>query len=279
MDGILLLDKPAGMTSFSAVARCRKIFHEKKTGHTGTLDPEATGLMIVLLGKYTKLLPFAVKDHKHYHATIRFGIRTDTDDVFGTVIEEKAPHNISVEELQKAADAMIGEREQIPPMVSAIKQNGRKLYEYARKGIEVERKPRKVRYDSLRVFEEDGVMHLDAVVSGGTYIRTLIKDLGEAVGEYAVMASLVRTGIESLKLSQANSLEELETSPVFTEPRKIIDPSLPVLECPFEADVIHGRSILLDREDPLILFEKDGELLAAYEKREDGRYHCLRGLL
>ena len=279
MDGILLLDKPAGMTSFSAVARCRKIFHEKKTGHTGTLDPEATGLMIVLLGKYTKLLPFAVKDHKHYHATIRFDIRTDTDDVFGTVIEEKAPHNISVEELQKAADAMIGEREQIPPMVSAIKQNGRKLYEYARKGIEVERKPRKVRYDSLRVFEEDGVMHLDAVVSGGTYIRTLIKDLGEAVGEYAVMASLVRTGIESLELSQANSLEELETSPVFTEPKKIIDPSLPVLECPFEADVIHGRSILLDREDPLILFEKDGELLAAYEKREDGRYHCLRGLL
>ena len=279
MDGILLLDKPAGMTSFSAVARCRKIFHEKKTGHTGTLDPEATGLMIVLLGKYTKLLPFAVKDHKHYHATIRFGIRTDTDDVFGTVIEEKAPRNISVEELQKAADAMIGEREQIPPMVSAIKQNGRKLYEYARKGIEVERKPRKVRYDSLRVFEEDGVMHLDAVVSGGTYIRTLIKDLGEAVGEYAVMASLIRTGIESLDLSDANSLEELETSPKFTEPRKIIDPSLPVLACEQEADVIHGRSILLDREDPLILFEKDGELLAAYEKREDGRYHCLRGLL
>ena len=91
--------------------------------------------------------------------------------------------------------------------------------------------------------------------------------------------SLIRTGIESLELSQANSLEELETSPVFTEPRKIIDPSLPVLECPFEADVIHGRSILLDREDLLILFEKDGELLAAYEKREDGRYHCLRGLL
>jgi tRNA pseudouridine55 synthase len=279
MDGILLLNKPAGMTSFSAVHQCRKIFHEKKAGHTGTLDPEATGLLIVLLGKYTKLVPYAAGDHKRYHAVLTFGIRTDTDDVFGNVIDRKEPGEITVEKLQKAADAMIGVREQIPPMVSAVRVNGRKLYEYARKGIEIERKPRLVEYYSLHVFEEKGTIHLEAVVSGGTYIRTLIRDLADSIGEYAVMAGLERTGIETLDIKDAQTLEEAKLHPVFTSPRKIIDPSIPIVECECEPDVIHGRSVVLERAEPLILFAKDDVLLAAYERREDGRYHCLRGLL
>ena len=279
MDGILLLNKPAGMTSFAAVHACRKIFHEKKAGHTGTLDPEATGLMIILLGKYTKLVPYAASDHKRYHATIAFGIRTDTDDVFGSVIDRKEPGEITAERLQKAADSMIGVSEQIPPMVSAVRVNGRRLYEYARNGMEVERKPRRAQYYSLQVYEQDGTITLDAEVSGGTYIRTLIRDLGDAIHEYAVMASLERRGIESLDVKDACTLEELKTAPVFTDPMKIIDPSIPVEPCECVQDVIHGRAVRLDRDDKIILFQKDGVLLAAYEKREDGYYHCLRGLL
>ncbi len=279
MDGILLLNKPAGMTSFAAVSRCRRIFHEKKTGHTGTLDPEATGLLIILLGKYTKLLPYAVSDHKRYSAEMVFGVRTDTDDIWGSVTDRKEPGMIRQEDLQKAADAMIGRREQIPPMVSAVRVNGKKLYEYARKGQQAERKPRPAEFYSLKVSKENDVWHLDAEVSGGTYIRTLIRDLGDMIGEYAVMSALKRTGIEHLSLADACTLEEAEKNPVFLEPRRILRPDIPAVECECVDDVLHGRSVLLDRNDPLIVFVQSEQVLAAYEKRQDGRYHCARGLL
>ena len=277
MDAVLLVNKPDGMTSFDVVARCRHIFHEKKSGHTGTLDPNARGLMIVLLGKYTKLTNFAVKDHKHYHAMFELGRKYDTGDIWGTVIDEKTPGEHTVEELQMYADRLTGTISQMPPMYSAIKVNGKKLYEYARKGKEVERTARTVTVDRFAISRGD-LFEADCIVSSGTYIRTLIEDLGELAGEYAAMSFLERTGIEHLKLEDANTLEQLETSPVFLNPLAVIDPSWTIMDAPDPNDIYNGRTIDLETDQSRVIL-KDGEtLLAAYEKRNDGHYHCLRGL-
>ena len=279
MDAILLLNKPTGITSFDAVSRCRRIFHERKIGHSGTLDPNASGLLILLLGRYTKFLPYCIHDHKHYHATFVFGQKTDSGDIWGNVIAEKRPQPHTLESLQAAAYTFLGDGEQIPPMVSAIKQDGKKLYELARKGIEVERKPRPVHISRMEIRLVEDVWHLDAIVSGGTYIRTLITDLGETVGEYAAMSSLCRTGIESITLEQACTLEALETAPAFVPPKLILDPSFPLVEASDPDAIWHGRSVRLDHPSNTVIFEKDNEILAAYQKQEDGRYHCQRGLL
>ena len=279
MDAVLLLNKPAGMTSFDAVSRCRRVLHEKKVGHTGTLDPNASGLMILLFGKYTKFLPYCVKDHKHYEAGFCFGKDTDTQDIWGTVTAEQEPKPHTVEEVQNAADKFLGEGTQVPPMYSAVKINGRKLYELARKGQTVERKPRPVMIDQMDIFRCESGWTLSATVSGGTYIRTLIHDLGQELGEYAVMTSLVRKGIESISLEEACTLEELESAPAFVPVERVLDPSIPRMEAPDYDSVIHGRTIRMDHDAPLVLFERQGQVLASYAKREDGLYHCQRGLL
>ena len=279
MDGVILLNKPEGITSFDAVNRCRRILHEKKTGHNGTLDPNASGLMIVLLGKYTKFLPYCISNHKRYHATFQFGSMTDTGDIWGNVINKKTPDNHTVEELQQVAESFLGQGTQSPPMYSALKVNGKKLYELARQGKTIEREARPIVIDSIQVTMEEGQWHLYAEVSSGTYIRTLINDLGEVVGELAVMSSLVRTGIESVSLEDAVTLEELEAHPRFATINDVIDPCYPMIETKQYEDVIHGRTVRLDSEVPVVLFQKDGVILAAYERREHGMYHCKRGLL
>ena len=279
MDAVLLLNKPAGMTSFDAVNRCRRIFHEKKAGHTGTLDPNACGLMIILFGRYTKFLPYCVKNHKQYEAGFRFGTDTDTQDIWGTVIAVKEPRAHTLEEVQNAAASFLGEGMQTPPMYSAVKINGRKLYELARKGETVEREPRPVMIDRMDISKDDDTWKLAATVSGGTYIRTLIHDLGASLDEYAVMTSLVRTGIEDVKLSSACTLEQLETSPAFVPVETVLDPSIPFVETPDPDAVIHGRKIILEHDAPLVLLGHQGRVIAAYAKQEDGMYHCQRGLL
>lgn len=279
MDAVILLNKPAGITSFDAVRQCRRIFHEKKVGHTGTLDPEASGLMIILMGRYTKLLPFCVKDHKKYHAAFSFGFSTDTQDIWGTKTSEKEPVFHSDEELKETAEKMTGRQQQIPPMYAAIKKDGRKLYEYARKGIEVEREPREIEVSSLEVCRTgDNTFTMDAVVSSGTYIRTLISDYAENLGELAVMTSLVRSGIEHLSLADAADLSELESGKGLLSPLQVIDPVYEVIEAADDRKVRNGMKIRLSEKKDQVMFVHEGELLAAYEKRDDGLYHCLRGL-
>ncbi len=279
MDAVLLLNKPAGITSFDAVNRCRRLLHERKAGHTGTLDPNACGLMIILFGRYTKFLPYCVKNHKQYEAGFRFGIDTDTQDIWGTVTARKEPRIHTPEEVQEAASSFLGESMQIPPMYSAVKINGRKLYELARKGESVAREPRPVTIDRMDISKNGEEWKLAATVSGGTYIRTLIHDLGASLNEYAVMTSLVRTGIEGVKLSDACTLDELETSPAFVPAETVLDPSIPFVEAADPDAVIHGRKIILEHASPLVLMAHQGRVLAAYVQREDGFYHCQRGLL
>ncbi len=279
MDAVILLNKPAGMTSFDAVAKCRKIFHERKIGHTGTLDPEASGLMIILLGKYTKLLPYCVKNHKAYQATLKLGEMTDTEDVWGTVINTKTPSIHTEAEIANAVQSLTGDILQVPPMYSALKKDGKKLYEYARQGIEVEREARPVHISSLKVEKIDELNYrMDAVVSSGTYIRTLIADFGKQLNELAIMSSLVRTKIEHLSLEDACTFEDLESGKAFLSPIQVIDPTYKIVETDRVTDIKNGKRIKLDITDSQVIFTSNGELLAAYALQEDGLYHCLRGL-
>lgn len=279
MDAVILLNKPAGMTSFDAVAKCRKIFHERKIGHTGTLDPEASGLMIILLGKYTKLLPYCVKNHKAYQATLKLGEMTDTEDIWGTVINTKTPSIHTEAEIANAVQSLTGDILQVPPMYSALKKDGKKLYEYARQGIEIEREARPVHISSLEVEKIDETNYrMNAVVSSGTYIRTLIADFGKQLNELAIMSSLVRTKIEHLSLKDACTFEDLESGDSFLSPLQVIDPIYKIVETDQVVDIKNGKRIKLDIQDPQVIFTSNGELLAAYALQEDGLYHCLRGL-
>ena len=279
MDAVILLNKPAGMTSFDAVAKCRRIFHERKIGHTGTLDPEASGLMIILLGKYTKLLPYCVKNHKAYQATLKLGEMTDTEDIWGTVINIKTPSIHTEAEIANAVQSLTGDILQVPPMYSALKKDGKKLYEYARQGIEIEREARPVHISSLEVEKIDETNYrMNAVVSSGTYIRTLIADFGKQLNELAIMSSLVRTKIEHLSLEDACSFEDLESGKAFLSPIQVIDPTYKIVETDRVTDIKNGKHIKLDITDSQVIFTSNGELLAAYALQEDGLYHCLRGL-
>ena len=279
MDAVILLNKPAGMTSFDAVAKCRRIFHERKIGHTGTLDPEASGLMIILLGKYTKLLPYCVKNHKAYQATLKLGEMTDTEDIWGTIINTKTPSIHTEVEIDNAVQSLTGDILQVPPMYSALKKDGKKLYEYARQGIEVEREARPVHISSLEVEKIDEINYrMNAVVSSGTYIRTLITDFGKQLDELAIMSSLVRTKIEHLSLKDACIFEDLESDVSFLSPIQVIDPTYKIVETDRVVDIKNGKRIKLDITDSQVIFTSNGELLAAYALQEDGLYHCLRGL-
>lgn len=280
MDKILLMNKPAGMTSFDVVRQCRRILHEKKIGHTGTLDPEAQGFLIVLTGKYTKLLPFVVKDHKHYQARFLLGKRYDTQDIWGTLIQEKEWSFHEQEELDKASSCFLGKGMQIPPMYSAVKVNGKKLYEYARAGIEIERQPRPVEVSYLKVKHiADNEYSMDAVVSSGTYIRTLIEDYCSHLQEFGAMSYLLRSGIEEFDLSSAINLEDLTEDTPGISPLDILDPSLKKVDgTAFEKQIKDGKKIFLKDEEDKVVFVMVGAPLAVYEKVNGTMYRSVRGL-
>lgn len=201
------------MTSFGVVYRVRKICGVKKAGHTGTLDPEADGVLPVCIGNATKAAGLLTASDKKYVAKIRLGVVTDTQDAQGKVIKTETPA-VSAAEFEAAAKSFVGETEQIPPMYSAVKQNGKKLYELARKGIEVERKSRRVNIYSVNIKDFDGVCgHIEVACSKGTYIRTLCHDIGEKLGCGAIMEELTRTASGIFDIENSVSLEDFEKDP------------------------------------------------------------------
>ena len=210
MNGILLIDKPAGWTSSDVVAKLRGVLHERRIGHSGTLDPMATGLLVVFVGRGTRAVEFAESHEKRYLASLRPGLVTDTQDVTGTPIGG-SPRALSDAELEDALRRFRGEIDQIPPMYSAIKVKGQKLYEIARRGGEVERKPRRVRIAELRLLGRDGEdVLLDVRCSKGTYIRTLCHDIGQALGCGACMSALRRLEAGDFSLEDAYTLEQVQ---------------------------------------------------------------------
>ena len=210
--GILLVDKPPEWTSHDVVNCVRRRFRIKKVGHCGTLDPNATGLLVILLGRGTRLSSSLTGQDKEYEGTIRLGVETSTQDLEGEVIATADPSSVTLEAVRTTAERYVGEIEQIPPMVSAVKKNGKPLYKLARKGIEVEREPRTIRIDEFRVLGLEGPdIHFRLKCSKGTYVRTLAADLGRDLGCGAYLHSLRRTRSGRFSVEDSYTMDEVKS--------------------------------------------------------------------
>lgn len=212
MNGIILVDKPQDWTSHDVVAKLRGVLHERRIGHSGTLDPLATGLLVVFVGRATRAVEFAEADSKEYITGLHLGVSTDTQDITGNIVAESAalPDEAA---LREAIGRFIGDIEQIPPMYSAIKIGGKKLYELARRGESVERAPRKITVSAIDIAGRDGDDYiLNISCSKGTYVRTLCSDIGEALGCGACMSSLRRTRAGAFSVDEAHSLADIEAA-------------------------------------------------------------------
>ncbi len=211
MNGIININKTKGITSFDVIRKLRRILKEKSIGHTGTLDPLATGVLVVCVGKATGLAQDIESKEKTYIANLDLGYRTDTLDVTGEILEKREFLPPTKEEFEKVCESFLGEIEQIPPMYSAIKINGQKLYDLARQGIEVERKARKVKIDSIKIISFTGKNAIiKCTVSKGTYIRTLIDDIGQKLGTLATMTELLRQEVGEYHINKSYTLEDIE---------------------------------------------------------------------
>lgn len=212
LNGIICVNKPEGFTSFDVIAKLRGILKMKKLGHSGTLDPMATGVLPVFAGSATKAISILPDTDKSYLAGFKLGIVTDTEDITGKILKE-CPVSVSKEEIEKNAEAFQGNISQTPPMYSAVSVGGKRLYDLARKGIEVDRPSREITVSKFNICdfnEETGEGHIDITCSKGTYVRTLINDMGQKLGCGAVMTSLVRTKANGFSLDDCFTLEEIE---------------------------------------------------------------------
>lgn len=209
MNGIVIVDKPQGWTSQDVTARLRRVFSTRRIGHGGTLDPMATGVLPVFVGRATRAVEFFEHAEKTYEATLRLGMKTDTQDITGTVLEER-PVTVTEQDILNVLPAFRGEILQIPPMYSALKVNGQKLYDLARKGKEVERQPRPITIHELELLHFDGQdARIRVRCSKGTYIRTLCEDMGEKLGCLGTMAALRRTQAGEYTIEKAVPLQTL----------------------------------------------------------------------
>ena len=210
-NGLLLVDKASGLTSHDVVAQVRKILNERRVGHAGTLDPMATGLLVLAVGPSTRLLRFAQSEVKRYLGTVQLGVATDSLDADGTPTERRAVPSISHDVMNAAAGAMLGVQQQVPPMVSAVKVGGRRLHQLARQGVEVEREARDVTIHSFALVATDdpSVWSFDVECSVGTYVRVLLSDLTSALGTVGHLSSLRRTRSGDFHVEDALSVEQL----------------------------------------------------------------------
>jgi tRNA pseudouridine55 synthase len=227
MDGVLVCDKPAGVTSHDVVARVRRLARQRRVGHGGTLDPPATGVLVIALGRATRLLPFLPMEPKRYLAGIVFGSETDTLDAAGSVTGTAPVDGIDREAVVSGLERLTGPQEQVPPMVSAVKLDGERLYRKARRGETVERSPRPIVVHALELLDFEAGPPPRATVevtcSGGTYVRVLAADLGRSLGSLAHLASLRRTAVGAFTEREASTLAELEALPSLEE--ALIDPA------------------------------------------------------
>lgn len=211
MDGIIVINKPKGYTSHDVVNVVRKQLNIKKVGHTGTLDPNATGVLPILIGKATKISKYLIEHNKTYIATIKLGEKTDTGDSEGQVVEtKKIPEGLKKEDINKVLQSFLGKQKQLPPMYSAIKVNGKKLYEYAREGKELEIKPRDIEIYKIELLEyKNSKIKFEVECSKGTYIRTLCEDIAEKIETVGYMEELQRTKVNNFQIENSILLDNI----------------------------------------------------------------------
>ena len=270
MDGLLLLDKPAGWTSHDVVAKLRGVLRTREIGHAGTLDPEATGLLVMAIGGATRWLPY-LPGQKSYRATVKFGLETDTEDVWGKALAEHDASRLDPEKVRAALNALVELREQVPPMVSALKKDGRRLYDLAREGVVVERSPRPVTISAIRVLDlRRGEADFEVDCGAGTYVRTLCAEAGKRLGVGGCMSALRRTRSASFRLEDA-APEALWTKEAL-EPR-LLDAARSLghlsgldLDAAQAEDIGHGRAISVSAGTPgTWRLNYNGRLLALAE--------------
>jgi tRNA pseudouridine55 synthase len=297
MDGVLIIDKPAGLTSHDVVARVRRITSARRVGHTGTLDPFATGVLVILVGRTTRLAQFLSGAEKEYEAVIRLGQQTDTGDLTGAPLKTAAhpqATSVSYEEIETAIASLRGQTEQTPPMYSAKKIGGRKLYELARRGEQVERRPVRIEIRELELISTGGSclttndggtvdLRVRVVCSAGTYIRALAEDLGKQLGVGGHLAALRRTRAGLFKIAGAFTLEQLAAlaeseslAPVLISPDRALS-HLPVVDLNAEdaRRIVNGINVSVAdlgvQGNTVRLRDQAGNLLAV------GTYHQARG--
>jgi tRNA pseudouridine55 synthase len=280
-DGLVVVDKPAGFTSHDVVAKLRKIYGQRRVGHAGTLDPDATGVLLVGLGRVTRLLRFLQATSKAYDGAVRFGVATSTLDAAGDVLD-RAPMPVTREQVEEAARRFVGDIEQVPPMVSAVKIGGRRLHELARAGEDVDRPARQVHIEELTVDAfESGPYPLAQITvecSSGTYIRTLAADIGAALGGCAHLETLRRSRVGSFSLTEAHPLEAIEADPA----ERLLTPAVAMRDLEqVDVDedrargVRHGATFTAGAlpttgDGPYAVVDHSGTLLAVYERHGAG---------
>lgn len=277
-DGLVVVDKPAGFTSHDVVAKLRRAYGQRRVGHAGTLDPDATGVLLVGLGRGTRLLRYLSEAGKAYEGRVVFGIATSTLDAAGEVLDQR-PMPITRDDVEAVLPRFLGDIEQVPPMVSAVKVGGRRLHELARAGEEVERAPRRVHVDRFDVVAfEPGpypIADVEVECGSGTYVRSLAADLGAALGGCAHLDRLRRTRVGSFTLGEAHPLADIEA-----DPRALALPLADAMRDLERVDVdaeqaravAHGVSfaagaLVVRGDGPFALVGPDGALLAVYETR------------
>lgn len=249
VNGLLLLDKRPGVTSNQALQEVKRLYRARKAGHTGSLDPIATGLLPICLGEATKMSSFLLEDDKTYQVTIRLGKRTVTGDSEGEVVEEAAVAELDLATVEQRLDAFRGSIEQIPPMYSALKHAGRRLYELARAGIEVERAPRQVQIHTLRIIDlELPNLRLLVHCSKGTYVRTLAEDIARELGTVGHVSALRRSAVGTFEVQDAWTLEQLQA---LSEAERVA--------CLRTVDAVVGGLPSVQLPDPLAYFVVKGE--------------------
>lgn len=295
MNGILNVYKESGFTSHDVVAKLRGILHTKKIGHTGTLDPDATGVLPVCVGKATKVCSLLTDQDKTYQAVVRLGVTTDTQDMTGSITQTH-PVDVTEEQIQKTVAGFMGEMEQIPPMYSAVKVGGKRLYELARQGKEIERKPRKItihELDLTAIELSKQEIAMEVTCSKGTYIRTLCHDIGEKLGCGAAMKSLVRTRVGDFELQEARTLFEIEEAVQAKSVDKLfwsIDSLfLDIQRCVVQSSALpllqNGNAVspglcsyrTPKRDEKVRMYDENGDFYAIYCFRSsDHKYHVVK---
>lgn len=279
MDGILLINKPAGYTSHDIVGIVRKKLHTKKVGHCGTLDPDATGVLVVCVNKATKAIQFLMSDTKVYRATLSLGKSTDTYDASGKILEEKEVGQISQAQVIDVLNSFLGKSKQKPPIYSAIKVNGKKLYEYARNGEEVEIKERDIEIMMIELIDfSNNEIVFDVKCSKGTYIRSLCVDIAKKLGYPGHMSHLERRQAGRFLITDCITLEQLENDDYYLHS---IDDDLcgfPQLKLDDPTPVYHGKQIKSDLTGQVAIYDNQNHLLAIYESTGQGYLKNVRGL-
>lgn len=275
MNGFILIDKPKGITSFTVCNKIRKILNLDKTGHNGTLDPNATGLMVVACNKATKLMRLINEHDKEYIATIIFGKTSDTLDVDGNVTDGILK-DFNMEDLIDKINILKKVEEQIPPMTSAIKINGKKLYEYQKKGIEIELEKRKIKINDIELLEYNEDLHECKIrlnVSKGFYVRSFARDLGKLLNSDAIISDLRRTKIDNLDVKDAKSIDDLNIDDIIPIDKYFNFPKIEVND--YIAKLVKNGVTLDERQtniDGIFFVTNKCDIIAIYEKIENNKY-------